>query len=110
MAEWREESRQQTERHVIFHAMSLIEELRQEIESLEAEYRYWLVETIRMDRSIDAITEEIRQHEAELGAERVSDFRRRLDETRSHHQEIERKIQVIRLRLDILRERLAAIP
>jgi chromosome segregation ATPase len=90
--------------------MNLKGELRQELESLEAEYRYWLVETIRMDRSIDTIAEDIQQHSQELGSQRVADFQRRLDETRSQHEEIDRKIQSIRLRLDTLRGRLAGIP
>ena len=83
--------------------MSLKGELRQEIESLEAEYRYWLVETIRMDRSMDTIAADIQQHSQELGSERVADFQRRLDDTRSQHEDIDRKIQGIRLRLDALR-------
>ena len=90
--------------------MDLKGELHQELESLEAEYRYWLVETIRMDRSIDTIAADIEQHGQELGSERVADFQRRLDATRSQHEEIDRKIQAIRLRLETLRERLAGMP
>ena len=90
--------------------MSLKAELRRELESLEAEYRYWLVETIRMDRTIDAITEEIQQYGTELGAERAANFQRRLDEIRAQHQSIDHKIRVIRPRLDGLRERLAKMP
>lgn len=90
--------------------MSRRGELCQELEALEAEYRYWLVETIRMERSIDSITEEIQQYETQLGAERVANFQRRLDETRAQHQAIDRKIRAIRLRLDTLRERLARMP
>lgn len=90
--------------------MSRKGELCQELGALEAEYRYWLVETIRMERSIDTITEEIQQYETQLGAERVASLRRRLDETRAQHQAIDGKIRVIRLRLDTLRERLARIP
>ena len=90
--------------------MDLKAELGQELESLEAEYRYWLVETIRMDRSIDTIAADIQQHSQELGSERVADFQRRLDDTRSQHEEIDYKIQGIRLRLNTLRERLAGMP
>ncbi len=84
--------------------------LRQELESLEAEYRYWLVEAIRMDRSIDTIAADIQRHRRELGGERVADFQHRLDSTRSQHEEIDRKIQAIRVQLDSLRERLAGVP
>ena len=121
MAEGREESRQRqdsgktaarqwTDRRAILPSiMDLKGELRQELESLEAEYRYWLIETIRMDRSIDTIAADIQQHSQELGSERVADFQRRLDDTRSQHEEIDYKIQGIRLRLDTLRERLAGM-
>ena len=79
--------------------------MRQELDSLEAEYRYWLVETIRMDRSIATIAADIRQHSQELGSERVADFQHRLEETRVQHEEIDPKILAIRLRLETLRER-----
>ncbi len=84
--------------------------LRQELESLEAEYRYWLVEAIRMDRSIDTSAAHMQRHRRELGGERVADFQHRLDSTRSQHEEIDRKIQAIRVQLDSLRERLAGMP
>ena len=86
--------------------MSLKEELTHELQALEAEYRYWLVETIRMDRSIDAIAEEIQQHNQDLGPERVASFQQRLSGTRTQHHEIDRKIRAIRHKLDELRLRL----
>ena len=86
--------------------MSLKEELTHELQELEAEYRYWLVETIRMDRSIDAIAEEIQQHDQDLGPERVATFQQRLSDTRAKHHEIDRKIRAIRDKLDELRIRL----
>ncbi len=86
--------------------MSLKTQLTHELEELEAEYRYWLVETIRMDRSIDAIAEEIQQHDQDLGPERVATFQQRLSDTRTQHQQIDHKIRTIRYKLDALRLRL----
>ena len=40
----------------------------------------------------------------------VADFQHRLDSTRSQHEEIDRKIQAIRVQLDSFRERLAGMP
>ena len=91
---------------MMLRIMSLKTQLTHELEELEAEYRYWLVETIRMDRSIDAIAEEIQQHDQDLGADTVANFHQRLSDTRIQHQEIDRKIRAIRYKLDALRLRL----
>ena len=40
----------------------------------------------------------------------MADFQHRLDSTRSQHEEIDRKIQAIRVQLDSFRERLAGMP
>lgn len=84
--------------------------LAQMLEDLEAEYRYWLVEEIRLERGIDEMETKVNQHEAELGAERTADFRLRLAQTRSQHRAIEEKIRGIRLRLDELHVRLNEMP
>lgn len=77
---------------------------------LEAEYRYWLVEEIRLGRGIDDMERKINQHEAEFGAERTAAFRARLAQTRKQHQAIEEKVRGIRYRLDDLRARLEEMP
>jgi chromosome segregation ATPase len=84
--------------------------LAQELKALEDEYRYWVVEAIRMGRGIDSLEEEIDQHDSELGPERAAEFRTRLARTREKHHEIEGKIRFIRQRLDELRMRLEELP
>ena len=85
-------------------------ELVRELKDLEAEYRFWLVEAIAIERGLDEMEKQIDQHEHELGPERVVDFRSRLVRTRERHQSIEDKIRYVRLRLDELHERLGEIP
>ena len=58
--------------------MATKEELVREFQDLEDEYRFWLVEAIALGRGLDDMEEQIDQHEPELGAERVADFRVRL--------------------------------
>jgi hypothetical protein len=85
-------------------------ELARELHGLEAEYRYWLVEAICIERGIENIEEKIDRHEVELGPERVADFRLRLARTRECHRLIEEKIRYVRLRLDDLRAWLDELP
>ena len=91
-------------------AMPSKAELAQELADLEAEYRFWLVEAISIERSIENLEEKIDQHESELGPERTAEFRFRLDRTRERHQEIEKKIRYVRWRLDDLKTRLKELP
>lgn len=77
---------------------------------LEAEYRYWLVEEIRLGRGIDEIEQSINQHESEFGAERTAEFRARLARTRQQYRALAEKMRDIRHRLDDLRARLEAMP
>jgi len=85
-------------------------ELVRELQDLEDEYRFWLVEAIVIARGLDDMEEQIDQHEYELGPERVADFRLRLAHTRERHLSIEEKIRYVRLRLEELHKRLAEIP
>jgi chromosome segregation ATPase len=85
-------------------------ELERELKTLEAEYRFWVVEAIRMGRGIDAMEEEINHHDSELGPDRAADLRRRLTRIRDKHLEIEEKIRGIRARLEELRTRLEELP
>jgi hypothetical protein len=84
--------------------------LAQMLEDLEGEYRYWLVEEIRLERGIDEMELQVNQHADELGAERTANFRLRLAQTRDQHRALEEKIRGIRVRLDDLRMRLNEIP
>ena len=86
------------------------DELVREFQDLEAEYRFWLVEAIAIERGLDDMEEQIDQHEDELGPERVADFRVRLARTRERHQSIEEKIRYVRLRLEEIHKRLDEIP
>ncbi|MBI3797559.1 MAG: hypothetical protein HY268_11425 [Deltaproteobacteria bacterium] len=85
-------------------------ELVRELQDLEDEYRFWLVEAIVIARGLDDMEEQIDQHEYELGPERAADFRLRLARTRERHLSIEEKIRYVRLRLEELHKRLAEIP
>jgi chromosome segregation ATPase len=85
-------------------------ELVRELNDLEAEYRFWLVEAIAIERSIENIEEQIDQHEADLGPARTVEFRARLTRTRERHHVIEEKMRYVRERLDDLRTRLEQLP
>ena len=82
------------------------DELVREFQDLEAEYRFWLVEAIAIERGLDDMEEQIDRHEDELGPERVADFRVRLARTRERHLSIEEKIRYVRLRLEEIYKRL----
>jgi hypothetical protein len=84
-------------------------ELTCELQDLEDEYRFWLVEAISIERGLDEMEKQIDEHEQELGPERVADFRVRLARTRERHQSVEGKILYVRARLGELRERLEQI-
>ncbi|HJY81519.1 MAG TPA: hypothetical protein VKK81_10610 [Candidatus Binatia bacterium] len=86
------------------------DELVHELQDLEAEYRFWLVEAIAIERGIDSMEEQVDQHEHELGPERAADFRVRLARTRERHLSIEKKIRYVRGRLEEMRARLDQIP
>lgn len=86
------------------------DELVREFQDLEAEYRFWLVEAIAIERGLDDMEEQIDQHEDELGPERVADFRVRLARTRERHLSIEEKIRYVRLRLEEIHKRLEEMP
>ena len=90
--------------------MSSKDELVREFQDLEAEYRFWLVEAIAIERGLDDMEEQIDQHEDELGPERVADFRVRLARTRERHLSIEEKIRYVRLRLEEIHKRLDEMP
>ena len=86
------------------------DELVREFQDLEAEYRFWLVEAIAIERGLDDMEEQIDRHEDELGPERVADFRVRLARTRERHLSIEEKIRYVRLRLEEIHKRLDEMP
>ena len=86
--------------------MATKEELVHELQDLEDEYRFWLVEAIVIARGLDDMEEQINQHEDELGPARVAEFRVRLARTRERHLSIEEKIRYVRLRLEELHKRL----
>jgi len=86
------------------------DELVRELQDLEAEYRFWLVEAIAIERGIDDMEEQVDQHEHELGPERAADFRLRLARTRERHQSTDERIRYVRSRLDELQKRLDEMP
>jgi len=86
------------------------DELVRELQDLEAEYRFWLVEAIAIERGIDDMEEQVDQHEHELGPERAADFRLRLARTRERYQSIDERIRYVRSRLDELQKRLDEMP
>jgi hypothetical protein len=86
------------------------EALTHALRALEEEYRFWLVEAIRMERGIETMEDELRQHKEELGADRVTDIRRHLSLIRRQHDELEERIHGVRERLDELRGRVAQLP
>lgn len=79
-----------------------------ELDDLEAEYRYWLVEAIKLGREIDELEGRVDGHEAagELNQAQAGEFRERLCQARQRQQVMEEKIQGIRRKLDSLREQL----
>jgi len=90
--------------------METKDELASTLETLEDEYRFWVIEAIQMGRGIETMEEELTHRDSELGADRAADLRRRLFRVREKHEEIEEKIHSIRQRLDELRERLDRMP
>ena len=90
--------------------MTAKDELVRELQDLEDEYRFWLVEAIAIERGLDDMEEQIDQHEYELGPERTADFRLRLARTRERHLSIEEKIRSVRSRLEEIHKRLERVP
>ncbi len=86
--------------------MNIKSELEHGLKALEEEYRFWVVETIKMGRGIDTMEEELGHHDTELGVDRAADLRRRLSHIRKKHQFLEEKIRTVRQRLEELRQRL----
>lgn len=82
------------------------EEMEAILKRLEDEYRFWMVEAVKMGRTIELMEDEIEGHDLELGMDRAADLNRRLSYVRDKHQEIEERIAHIRQRLEELRERL----
>lgn len=76
------------------------------LKTLEEEYRFWMVETIKMGRGIETMEDELAQHDDALGLARAADLRRRLATIREKHEMLEEKILTVRQRLEELRERL----
>ena len=90
--------------------MSPREEMEAVLKKLEDEYRFWMVEAVKMGRGIEVMEDEIQGHNQELGMDRAADLNRRLSYVRDKHQEIEERIFAIRQRLEELRERLNRMP
>ena len=88
--------------------MSGRQEAEKELDDLEAEYRYWLVEAIKLGREIDELEKRIDRHEAagELDEAQAGEFREHLRRAHERQQVMEGTIQGIRRKLDELRERL----
>ena len=82
------------------------EEMEAVLKKLEDEYRFWMVEAVKMGRSIELMEDEIQDHNQQLGADRAADLNRRLAYIRGQHHHLEVKILAIRQKLDELRERL----
>ena len=87
--------------------MNIKSELEHSLKALEEEYRFWMVETIKMGRGIETMEDELAHHDEALGLERAADLRRRLAFIREKHEMLEEKILTVRQRLEELRERLA---
>lgn len=81
-------------------------EMESVLKKLEEEYRFWMVEALKMGRGIELMEEEIQVHDSELGAERAADLHRRLSFIRDKYHDLEVRIFAIRQRLEELRERL----
>lgn len=90
--------------------MSSKAELTQALTELEAEYRFWLVEAISLERGIENLENKVDQHENEIGAERVAEFRTRLNRTRERHSEMETRIRYVKQQLSEMKIRLRAMP
>jgi chromosome segregation ATPase len=86
--------------------MNIKSELENSLKVLEEEYRFWMVETIKMGRGIETMEDELAQHDDDLGLARAADLRRRLASIREKHEMLEEKILTVRHRLEELRERL----
>jgi hypothetical protein len=80
------------------------------LKKLEDEYRFWMVETLKMGRGIERMEEEIEAHGSELGEDRAADLNRRLAYVRAKHHDLEERVLTIRQRLEELRERINAMP
>jgi hypothetical protein len=76
------------------------------LQKLEEEYRFWMVEALKVGRGIDLMEEEIRAHDSELGEDRAADLNRRLAYVRAKHHNLEERVLAVRQRLEELRERL----
>jgi len=90
--------------------MSPRAEMESVLKALEDEYRFWMVEALKMGRGIELMEEEIQDHDSELGSDRAADLYRRLSFIRDKHHDIEERILAIRQRLEELRERLNGMP
>ncbi|HXG21866.1 MAG TPA: hypothetical protein VNN62_22655 [Methylomirabilota bacterium] len=90
--------------------MSVKTELAQALAALEEEYRFWVVESIALERGIDNLEEKIALHEQEIGPERAAELRARLNRTRERHTAIEERIRYVRHQLHNLKMRLNAMP
>ena len=86
--------------------MSPRQEMDLVLQRLEEEYRFWMVEALKMGRGIELMEEEIKDHDQELGVDRAADLNRRLSYIRDQHQRLEEKIFLIRQKLEELRGRL----
>jgi hypothetical protein len=86
--------------------MSPRQEMDLVLQRLEEEYRFWMVEALKMGRGIELMEEEIKDHDQELGVGRAADLNRRLSYIRDQHQRLEEKILLIRQKLEELRGRL----
>jgi len=76
------------------------------LKQLEDEYRFWMVEALKMGRGIELMEEEIQGHDSELGADRVADLNRRLSYVREKHHDLEERIFAIRQKIEELRKRI----
>ena len=86
--------------------MSPRQEMELVLQRLEEEYRFWMVEALKMGRGIELMEEEIKDHDQELGVDRAADLNRRLSYIRDQYQRLEEKILLIRQKLEELRRRL----
>ena len=86
--------------------MSPRQEMDLVLQRLEEEYRFWMVEALKMGRGIELMEEEIKDHDQELGVDRAADLNRRLSYIRDQYQRLEEKILLIRKKLEELRGRL----
>lgn len=85
-------------------------DLARELKDMEAEYRYWVVEAIRIERAVENMEKKLDRHARELGLERTADFRSRLTRTRERLSLIEERTRMVRLHLDDLHLRLDELP